>query len=899
MSAASAGQTIATPSRLIHDALRRPSGARFYKTALQINPYNYGARTGRTPSFPDEASYNEAIVEACLREGVEVIAVTDHYRVRSSESLARAARDAGIKVFSGFEAATKEGIHLLVFFDEAKTTDALERIIGDCGIHDEQATSPVGKYDVDQMVRYAREWGGICVAAHVTAVKNGLLGMLKGQARINAWRDSELLACAIPGPVADVPEPERAILRNTNPDYERARPMAIVNARDVTDGGTIGGQGAWTFIKMSEASVEGLRQAFLDPESRIRLATDTPPEDHVEFVAICWEGGFLDGIAIRFNENLNVFIGGRGVGKTTLVESIRYVLDLPATGDDAAHLHTGIVANVLKGGTKITLVIRTQRPAPREYTIERLVNEAPVVRDEDGRILPLRPSDLLPGVEVYGQHEISELTKRPEKLTHLLDRFVARDAATSENKTELRRALEENRRALVDLERQIRENEERVAALPGLEENLARFQEAGLGDKLKERGDLVPEEQKLKTIASVPDRVRKHVKALRAELLAADADAELETMPHRDVIRATEGVLTTAATKIRPHLDAIEMLLKEADSEIAAHREDWASIKKGIEERYQATLRELQRAKIDANQFLLTKTRIAELRPLDSQRNRLREQMEKLVEQRRTLLIAWEDAKGAEFREIDAAAKRVNKLLADRVRVRVTIAGDRGPLERALRESIGGRLTETIETLVARPALSLSELAEAMRGGKGAIVKAFGITPSQADRLAKATTDVVMAIEELDLPTTTHLELNTGGEKGPASWRELASLSTGQKATAVLLLLLLESEGPLVVDQPEDDLDNRFITEGIVPRMRAEKRRRQFVFSTHNANIPVLADAELIVGLSARGESPTGTAFIAPDHAGSIDAGPIRELVEQILEGGRVAFETRRLKYGY
>jgi hypothetical protein len=176
-----------------------------------------------------------------------------------------------------------------------------------------------------------------------------------------------------------------------------------------------------------------------------------------------------------------------------------------------------------------------------------------------------------------------------------------------------------------------------------------------------------------------------------------------------------------------------------------------------------------------------------------------------------------------------------------------------------------------------------------MRGGK----------EDQADRLAQATPDLVMAIEQLDLPTTTHLELNTGGEKAPASWRELASLSTGQKATAILLLLLLESEGPLAVDQPEDDLDSRFITEGIVPRIRAEKRRRQFVFSTHNANIPVLADAELIVGLSARGETPAGAAFTAPDHAGSIDAAPIRDLVEQILEGGRVALETRRLKYGY
>ena len=80
-----------------------------------------------------------------------------------------------------------------------------------------------------------------------------------------------------------------------------------------------------------------------------------------------------------------------------------------------------------------------------------------------------------------------------------------------------------------------------------------------------------------------------------------------------------------------------------------------------------------------------------------------------------------------------------------------------------------------------------------------------------------------MRIEELDLPATTMIELNTAPEGAPAVWQTLQALSTGQKATAVLLLLLLESESPLIVDQPEDDLDNRFITEGVVPIMQARK----------------------------------------------------------------------------
>src|SRR5260370_10692287 len=142
-------------------------------------------------------------------------------------------------------------------------------------------------------------------------------------------------------------------------------------------------------------------------------------------------------------------------------------------------------------------------------------------------------------------------------------------------------------------------------------------------------------------------------------------------------------------------------------------------------------------------------------------------------------------------------------------------------------------------------------------------------------------------------------ERNAAGEAQPATWQLLEELSTGQKATAVVLLLLLESEAPLVVDQPEDDLDNRFITEGVVPIMRQEERRRQFLFSTHNANIPVLGDAELILGFAASGEGKEGHAKIATQHMGSIDSKPVRELVEEILEGGKDAFEMRRSKYGF
>jgi len=328
-------------------------------------------------------------------------------------------------------------------------------------------------------------------------------------------------------------------------------------------------------------------------------------------------------------------------------------------------------------------------------------------------------------------------------------------------------------------------------------------------------------------------------------------------------------------------------------------RTEWEKRKKDVQAAYEKILRELQKSRVDGEEFIRLRRQIEELRPLRERQSLVRRVEKEHADRRRALLAEWEDFKAEEFRRLDRAAKKINQKLRDKVQVEVTAGGDREPLSRMLRDEVGGRLSEAIESLARVPALSLTQFVEACRAGTDALNKAYSITPAQAERLAKAEPEVLMRIEELDLPPTTSIRLNTAPAGNPPAWQALEELSTGQKATAVLLLLLLESDAPLIVDQPEDDLDNRFITEGVVPRIREEKRRRQFIFSTHNANIPVLGDAELIVGLSASGEAEHGHARMASEQMGSIDSRPVRELVEEILEGGKEAFERRRRKYGF
>jgi DNA repair ATPase RecN len=848
-------------------------------------------------------------VDKAAEIGISVLAITDHNDVSGVSAFRNAAAGRGIHVFPGFELSSSEGIHILCIYPQDTDDERLGRYLGEFGIRRTTPSSDLANKNFVDILRHVREQGGVAVAAHVTN-DGGLFKVLSGRPRVQAWQAEDLLAIQIPGPVDDLPQEVRQIVENKNADYRRTHAadeklaVAVVTAKDIVEPEDLEDRSATCWIKMSEVSIEGLRQAFLDPGSRIRLNPKQgklEPEEHAELVALAWEGGFLDGAAVHFNPNLNVLVGGRGTGKSTVVESIRSVLALDAVGDDARKAHEGIVRHVLKSGTKISLLVRAHRPAVREYRIERTIPNPPLVRDDQGEVSNLSPQDVLPRVEVYGQHEISELTKSREKLTRLLDRFVDRDESLPQRKAALRRDMEKNRRSLLDTRAELRQIDERLAALPGLEETLARFREAGLEERLREQSLLVREER---VLASIPERLgpfRECLESLKREIpidrvfLSAKA---LEDLPGREILSRANDVFEQLDRDLERVTKDLEQALQRADQGVAAVRAEWATRKKAVQTAYERILRELQKSRVDGEEFIRLRRQIEELRPLRERQNLVRRVEKEHTDRRRALLAEWEDLKAEEFRRLDRAANKVNQRLREKVEVKVTAAGDREPLFKTLRE-VGGRLSEAIESLARVQALSLTQFVDACRAGTDALTKAYSITPAQAERLAKAEIEVLMRIEELELPPTTAIRLNTAPAGDPPAWQVLEDLSTGQKATAVLLLLLLESEAPLVVDQPEDDLDNRFITEGVVPRMREEKQRRQFVFSTHNANIPVLGDAELIVGLSASGEAERGRARIAPEHMGSIDSRPVRELVEEILEGGKEAFEMRRRKYGF
>lgn len=141
-------------------------------------------------------------------------------------------------------------------------------------------------------------------------------------------------------------------------------------------------------------------------------------------------------------------------------------------------------------------------------------------------------------------------------------------------------------------------------------------------------------------------------------------------------------------------------------------------------------------------------------------------------------------------------------------------------------------------------------------------------------------------IERTELEDKISLEFNDRG------WKEIGRCSDGQKCTAILSIAMFERDTPLIIDQPEDSLDNSFIFREVVRILRKIKNKRQLIIATHNANIPVLGDSELMLVMKSNGKN----GFVT--ERGGIDNDKIKVHAQDILEGGKEAFERRKLKYG-
>lgn len=609
--------------------------------------------------------------------------------------------------------------------------------------------------------------------------------------------------------------------------------------------------------------------------------------------------GHLRDVQLNFGDGLNCIIGARGTCKSTIIETIRFLFDddpdrikgllgEPVETDDSQH--QGLLRATLKGGTaRVTLI--DEGAAEGEPAIERDLSSAPRIYADAVRVL--EDDSLLSRIEIYSQGELQkiassasmrlELIDRPNKPE--VDRRLAEIEATAEKIAgagpELRRlrlALETARAALAEGEPIRQELATLAAARPEMSDEMASLRsDFQKGRRVEELASelLDTHEESLAALAEDVEGLRRNSE--RSAKLRDEAVQAFE--PLADAIDAAAAAAERLLADL-PDREALRQRFETGQAELAEAAGAYRDALRREEEAAAAMRRE-DRLQEEAEKLRRIEGEIADhverQEELLAERERMRARLDQLREEIYTGRLAEVERINSEFAEKIVLSLRQGTRTDAYCR----------ELESLLEGSWLRDRPQLCEELAAAfPPADLISAVEA--DDPAALAAALGRDAGQMARLVshlgetESLFDLESAVPDDELEVTMFID---------GSPRSVAEMSNGERATAILPLLLRDADYPLILDQPEDDLDNRFVYETLVQTVRSLKARRQLIFATHNANIPVIGEAErvFVMGMS-------GPEVAELRGEGSVD--DVRDSVINLLEGGRQAFALRSKTYG-
>lgn len=619
---------------------------------------------------------------------------------------------------------------------------------------------------------------------------------------------------------------------------------------------------------------------------------------HHRILALSVTGGFLDGLRLNFADGLNCIIGGRGTGKTTVLEFIRYLLcsDDP---HERGKANKDVVEENLKSG-KIVLDIETQSGVP--YRIERSLGEAAALFNAKGD--PITASldrSRLFKADIYGQNKIEEIARNSRFQLQLIDRFAEAD---------VRRVQEEIERIKHTLRQKINENEQNEEALRECEHAVAELEGINLKlDETKPSGspeaDALAIAEKAKTLRA---REGEAMQTLRDAVKGVESEANrwqqhvanrCKNVIDPPLLQGANGaLLSEIQNEMTSFFQAFASL--EAQAVALSQKTDkalWAIAQKLVQthalqdQAYRDLASRVQQQSTQVKERQALQKRQMELLAKEKERVQRLETRGTLTQEISGLSAKLSDLRDERYSTRRSVATDLTSKLSPHIRVSVTQAADKSLYEAELRDMLKGSSIK-YNTIVPRLVTSVfpSDLARFVRASDAdSLMRQADINKDQAQRIIghfQQHSDLIAKLETMEIDDLPRIELQDGTE-----YKNSAQLSTGQRCTVILPILLLQDERPLLIDQPEDNLDNAFVYDTVVRSVRGAKTSRQLIFVTHNPNIPVLGDAERVFVLASDGQRGQ------MEVSGGVDA--VKEKIEHILEGGAEAFQQRMRRYGH
>ena len=889
-------------------------GSRWWRVDLHAHTpesYDYGTQSDREK--PDWTRWVTAVRDA----GIQAVAVSDHNTAEAIERLQDAASqvDAAPVLLPGVEFTSADGSHLLLLMDTDRTQqhidDILSRMkitVGRRGQRD--GRSPIG---VEQVLE---ECGHevLVVGAHVNG-PDGLLG-LTGQQRIAVLRHRGLAAVEV-DPSKEVDE---SWLDGSRPEIGRR--ISKVWSSDGHGFGELGRRFTW--VKMTRPTLEGLRLALLDGVDSLKPANGDNPGDPntvrahlvIESIAV-HEAQFMGRASpttVKLSPWLNAIIGGRGTGKSTLVDFFRKTLRRESELDGRSGDEEGLMRRFFdsrmsvpasRGGdglltedTRIELVYRRD---DERFLLSwsRDGSAHPIARlDADNRTAQEGDIRERFPVRIYSQKQLFALAQDPNALLEVIDDSPAVHGA------ELNRAMEQLETRYLSLCAQARAARNQVAGLPDRRAALADvrhkldvLQEGGHTQVLNTYRIRRQQDDTWQAVLRGASQVVESVGRSAEELTVADLDFVVDPQgdPARARLRRAHEALTRTVEGLRR---GVRGSVEETQRDIEGIKTgpDASLWRKAIDasesDHKEASARLAEEGIANPNEYneLLERATALEREVADFEKER--ERAKELENEAAEILDEYRE------RRSELSGRRqdfVKETSGETIRVRVGAIATHGNLARELEAILGISSfrddRRAIERRI-RPEgdrtwdwARLDDVVAEMRRFLSGDLSSWEthdarfesrlrrVPPERIDRLA------------LYLPNdsvTVNFQDHRGG-----GWKSLRQGSPGQQTAALLAFVLGYGSEPIILDQPEDDLDNTLVYELLVSRLRETKLKRQVIVVTHNPNIVVHGDAELVLSLEAAG----GRSHIACE--GGLQERRVRDEICRVMEGGLEAFKSR------
>lgn len=879
-------------------------GLTFRKLDLHVH-------TPASHDFHDKSVTPDQIVDFALSQGLDGIAVTDHNSGAWIDKLKNAAAGKGLSIIPGVEiscgSAGTAGIHVIALFDTSTGTRHVETLLGRLGLDPDQWGHPkaiVNRTITDIFDEIALA-GGIPIAAHANSSK-GLLCDMRGQARTTAVKHPTLLAAEC----TDYLDAEKArqrkrvvdLLDGSDPEYQRR--LAVYQASDnpcpeKKSGHALAGIGSrFTFFKLESINLEGLRQCFVHPETRIRFEHSESRANRLLELVIRGSG-FLGGETIRFNRGLNSIVGGKGVGKSLIVELIRFMLENPPQDPHLYRDHVAKIEACLCAGDTVELSYEVA--SGKQYRIKKTFNgpnrvvtsceELSTGDSYKGQIPAILP------ILAYSQTEILKIAESPNAQRNLIDQYVD-IAAPLERQQKIRAEL-------ADANKKYVESYEARTVVEDLTQTLATLTErlSHVNASIEKAEPVHLMEEAREASAAIQGRVDAITRL--SEILADTEERigginiglqETKGTMGKESVENAHRVVHDLRSSLVQQIQNLAGLSREAGRELEAIQADWKQDYEEVEASY---LEWLKRAGGDiAQQEALRESLSEEIREKEQTlagARRLADRFEEINKVREGLLDSLAKCANDIFLARQKKYESVTSATSGRLRLSLVEGG--------MSDKYGERLVSLLGNISNFSVSARRELADrvdprtlvklVLNNDVSRLAELGEITSGQATRVIERLkqnplTEILELQHEYPLEDEPIIEY----EKAPGVYSTLDRLSVGQKCSALLIIALTEGEDPVLIDQPEDALDVVSIWEDVSQRLIASKERRQFIITTHNSSVAVAADSDqfhIVTASSSRGRI---------EQRGAIDSDPLKSAVIQHLEGGKDPYKLRQEKYG-